>query len=77
MRGDRRPVEVGQDLPRVEEEDASGLGQLHIVRGPLQQRDSQLPFQALQLLAQRGLDDVLARGRPAEVQLLGQGDEVA
>ena len=38
---------------------------------------AQLTLQALQLLAQRGLDDVLAGGRPAEVQLLGQGDEVA
>ena len=33
--------------------------------------------QALELLAQGRLDDVLTLGRPAEVQLLGQGHEVA
>ena len=55
----------------------AGRGQLHVVGGALQQQYAQLPFQPLQLLAQRGLDDVLACGGPAEVQLLGQGDEVA
>ena len=44
--------------------------------GPLQQDHVQFPFQALQLLAQRGLPDVFAGRGPAEVQLLGQGNEV-
>ena len=41
------------------------------------QRHPELPFQPLQPLAQRGLDDVLACGGPTEMQLLGEGDEVA
>ena len=41
------------------------------------QRHTELPFQTLQPLAQRGLHDVLAGGGPTEMQLLGKGDEVA
>ena len=43
----------------------------------VQQQDAQLTAQPLQLLAQGRLDDVLPGGRPAEVQLLDRGDEVA
>jgi len=48
-----------------------------VVGGPLQQDHAQLAFQALQLLAQRGLTDVLAGHGPPEMQLLGQGEEIA
>ena len=77
MGGHRRPVDVGEDLPGLDQEGAPGRGQLHMVGGAVQQHHVQLTFEALQLLAQGRLDDVLAGGRPAEVQLLGQGDEVA
>ena len=39
--------------------------------------DAELALEPLHLLAQRRLDDVLPLGRPAEVQLLRQGHEVA
>jgi hypothetical protein len=43
----------------------------------LQQGSPEFPFQPLQLLAQRGLDDVLAGRCVPEVQFLGESDEVA
>jgi hypothetical protein len=54
-----------------------GGGLPHVVGAALQQLDAQLALQALQRLAQGGLHDVLAFGRPAKMQLLGQGHEVA
>ncbi len=67
MGGHRRPVEVGEDLPGFDEEDAPGWGQFHMVGGAVQQEQAQFTFQSLQLLAQGRLDDVLTGGRPAEV----------
>src|SRR5215216_6362555 len=66
-----------QDLPGLDQEGAPGWDELHMVGRAVQQQDVQLTFQPLQLLAQGRLDDVLAGGRPAEVQLLDRGDEVA
>ena len=76
LRGDRRPVDVRQDLPRVDQQHRTGRAQPHVVGGPFQQDDIQFPFQPLQLLTQRGLADVFAGRGPAEMQLLGQGNEV-
>ena len=76
LRGHRRPIDVGKDLPRLDQKGGAGRGQLHVVGRTLEQEHPQLPFQTLQLLAQRGLDDVFARRGAAEVQLLGEGDEV-
>jgi hypothetical protein len=68
---------VRQDLPRFDQEHHPGGGQRHMVGAAFKQADGQLSFQPLHLLAQRRLDDVLALGRPAEVQLLRQRHEVA
>jgi hypothetical protein len=68
---------VGKNLPRVDQESGTGRAQMHVVGRALQEDHPELPFQALQPLTQRGLDDVLAGSRPPEVQLLGEGDEVA
>jgi hypothetical protein len=75
--GQRRPVDLGQDPPRFDEEGAPGWGQVDMVGGAVQPEHAQLAFEALQLLAQGRLGDVLTGGRPAEVQLLGQDDEAA
>ena len=75
--GHRRPIDVGKDLARLDQQGGAGRAELHVVGRTLDQEHPQLPFKTLQLLAQRGLDDVLACRRPAEVQLLGEGDEVA
>jgi hypothetical protein len=52
---------------------AAGAGRA----APIVGRVGQLAFQALELLAEGGLDDVLALGCPPEVQLLGQRHEEA
>ena len=77
LRARRRPFDMGENLPRVDQESGTGRAQLHVVGRTLQQDHPQLPFQTLQPLAQRGLDDVLAGRGPPEMQLLGEGDEVA
>ena len=66
-----------EDLPRVDQEGGTGRAQLHVVGRALQQDHPEFPFQALQLLTQCRLDDVLAGRGPPEMQLLGKGDEVA
>ena len=73
----RGAVHVGQDLPGLDQEHHPGGGQRDMVRAALQEADVQLPLQPLDLLAQRGLHDVLPLGRPAEMQLLRQCHEVA
>ena len=76
LRGRGGPVDVRENLPRIQQERAPGRGQPHVMGSALQQRNPEFAFQPLQLLAQRGLDDMLPGRRPPEVQLLGQGDEV-
>jgi hypothetical protein len=60
----RSPFDVGEDLLRVDQEDRAGGGQPHtwwVVRSI---NVTPAPFQTLQPLAQRGLDDVLCGRRP-------------
>src|SRR5215211_828677 len=75
--GHRRPVDLREDLAGFDQQGAPSWGQLHMVGRAIQQQHAQLTFQPLQLLAQRRLDDVFTGGRPAEMQLLSKGDEVA
>ncbi len=76
-RGLPGPAHVVEDLPRLDEEGGARRGQADVVGGAIQQPHAQLPLQPLDLLAQRGLDDVLTGGRPAEMQLFGQRHEIA
>src|SRR6202044_3237661 len=50
--------------------------QRDVMGAALQQPDPELTLQPLHLLAQRGLHDVLARRGAAEVQLLGEDNEI-
>jgi hypothetical protein len=52
------------------------LGEPHGAGGALEQGQAELPFQPSNLLADRRLHDVQPRRGPAEVQLLGHGEEV-
>jgi hypothetical protein len=45
------------------------------MRASVEQLDTKLPLEALDLQAECGLSDVLASRSPAEVKLLGQRDE--
>jgi hypothetical protein len=75
--GFRGADRVRKNLPRLDQEHHPGGGQRDMVGAALQEADAQLALQSLHLLAQGRLDDVLALGRPAEVQFLGQRHEVA
>jgi hypothetical protein len=72
----RRPVQVRQDLLCLGQERRPRGRQRDVMGAALQQPDTQLTLQPLHLLAQRGLHDVLPRRGAAEVQLLGQDNEI-
>jgi hypothetical protein len=61
--------EVGEHAPR--------FGKPHPTAGAIEERYAQLLFESPDLLAERRLCDVLALGGPPEVQLFGDGEEVA
>ena len=46
LRGRRRPFDVGEDLPRVDQEDGAGRGQPHVMGRALQQRSPRAPVPA-------------------------------
>lgn len=66
-----------QHVPGRRKEALAGGRQPHVPGRPVEQFDLQLPLQAPHLLAHRGLAQQQPLGRPAEVQLLGDGDEAA
>jgi hypothetical protein len=70
------PVDVLDDLPRLDQETGAGRGERDVPGGAVDEQHADCPFKALHLGAERGRDDVLAGGGPAEVQLLGESDEV-
>ncbi len=55
------------------EERLSGGGEFHLPASADEQFGAEHPFQLADLVAQRWLGDVEARGGPAEVKLLGDG----
>lgn len=67
---------MGEDLPRLDQERAARRGQLHMMSCALQQRLTKFPLLPLQLLTQRGLNDVLTVRRPTEMQLLSKSHEI-
>ena len=77
LRLDDRTLGSAQDLPRLLQENATRLGQLHVPTRAVQQCHIHLLLELADLQAQRRLGDVQALGRPREVEFLGDGDEVA
>ena len=73
----RRVLDRVEDLARAHEERRAGRGQLDLALVAQQQLRADLLLERADLLAQRRLGHVQALGRAAEVQLLGDGDEVA
>ena len=61
----------------VTQEGLAGRGQLHAAAGALEQPHPELGLQRGDLLAERRLGDVQPGGGAPEVQLLGDGDEIA
>ena len=69
-------LELGEHRAGVAQEGRAGRRQLDSPARAGEQRAAQLLLQRADLLAERRLGDVQARGGAAEVQLLGDGDEV-
>jgi hypothetical protein len=61
---------------RPRDEQLPGLGHLGAARGALDEGQSELLLESPDLLRERGLGDVLARGCAREVAFLGQCDEI-
>ena len=70
-------VDRGEDRAGPVEVRRPGVGQVDAAGGAAQQRHPQLGLELPDLLGQRRLGHVQALGGPAEVPLLGDGDEVA
>jgi hypothetical protein len=72
-----RFIGLAQDAPRLVEKDGAGGGQRDASSSPMEKIDAQLELELPDLLAQRGLSEMQTLGRTPEVQLLGDGNEVA
>jgi hypothetical protein len=70
-------LERGERGRRLGEQRAAGGGQLDPSARAQEQWRAELVLELADLVAQRRLRDVQARGRAAEVELLGDGEEVA
>ena len=71
------PLGQGEQLPRVLEKSLAAGGEGDMAAVADKQRRTQLVLELADLLGQRGLADVELRGGPPEVQLIGDGHEVA
>jgi len=72
-----RLVDVVQDTPRVAQEQFSRRAQSNATRQSVEQEESDLLLQILDLPRQRGLRDMEARGGAPEMLLLSDRDEIA
>src|SRR5690606_27195369 len=72
-----RTADVGQGLAGFLEKQPAGVGQRHVPVAALEQAHPEFLFQGLDLLAQRRLGNAQHLSGAAEMQLLGDGDEIA
>jgi hypothetical protein len=72
-----RSLGIRQGPPRPLKERASGVGKPHLAGRSDEELDSEVAFELSDRGAERGLRHVQSLRGPAEVQLLGHGDEVA
>ena len=75
--GGERVVDRAQRRAGGFEQGLAGLGELDAPCRAVEQRHAELPLESRDRGAQRLLGDVHAAGGAREVQLLGDGDEVA
>ena len=67
---------VPQHVPRLLEQGGARDGELDAARAAVEELDPELLLESAHLLAYGGLRDVQPIGGAAEVQFLGDGDEV-
>ena len=68
---------MGERAARLDQEQAPWLGERHAPLRPREQESAEFSLELLDLLTQRRLRDVESRRSAPEMQLLGDGDEVA
>jgi len=66
-----------QDDARLLHEHTASFGELHLAFGAVEELDPELFFELPDLMAERRLTQIQPFGGPAEVQRLGQHDDVA
>jgi hypothetical protein len=77
LRVQRRVLDVAQQPLGVDQQRLAGVGRHDAVSGAVEQPDVELPFQRVDLLAQRRLADAEPFRRARDIAFLGDGDEVA
>ena len=70
-------IDLGKDRAGIGQERLAGVGRLDAARLAAEQLRAELAFERPHLLAQRRLLDAEPLGRPRDLSLLGDGDEVA
>jgi hypothetical protein len=70
-------IEAREHLPRLADEHATCIGQRNGSARAMQKRNPELLFEPPDCVRKPRLRDVQPRGRPTEVKLLADGDEVA
>jgi len=76
LREPTRMLDATEDVLRLAQEGAAGIGQRDVMPAPIEQRHANLCLELADLLAQRGLRRVQTAGGAREVQLVGDSDEV-
>ena len=69
-------LEAAEDVFRLAQEYATGVGQRHVMPAPFEKRDADLCFQLADLLTERRLRGMEPRGGAREVELVGHRHEV-
>ena len=72
-----RVLGLSENAPRLSDERPPGFGKLNPALTPVKQLDSQLLLEPCDLLAERWLRHLQAASSPPEMELIGQGDNVA
>ena len=72
-----RLADQGQDVGRLGHQGVPRLGQFHALAGALEELGAEFVLQLLDLPGQGRLGDVQAGRGAAEIELLGQGEEVS
>ena len=70
-----RQLRIGEHPPRLDQEDAAGLGQLDVAPAAQEQRDAEVVLELLDAPADMRLGDAELLGGMAKMQALGQRDE--
>ena len=72
-----RDGDASEDMPRRDETDVACRSEFHPARPTLEEIDTDLALEIMDLSRERGLRDAQLLGCAAEVELLGDRDEVA